>query len=384
MSDIFLNPDQLQLREQYRELVKDEILPHVKEIDEKDVIPRELVKKLAEEPFRLPALSVPKEYGGLGLSVLDVCVIAEEIGFGCPALIPFMEIAQLYVHVIKIGGTEEQKQRFLSQLAEGKIGCYALTDEGPGSDPATMATAVEKDDQGYVMNGHKRIITFADMADLFAIFGKVGADGGAKSITAFIIEKGTEGLTLEKHCEALGLKGHRAYNLSLENISIPEENRIGEEGAGLKLALNVLNTTRISLSCGYVGLARAALEAAISFAKQRKVAGKPIGDNQGVSFPIAEVATEIDAARLLAYRAAMMEDAGLPHRKETSMGKFYAGNTLIKAVDMANRVLGGYGSDVDFPVERYLRDAYTWIAAQGTNEVQKLVVSRELLKDQQE
>src|SRR5271157_3102001 len=189
MSDIFLNPDQLQLREQYRELVKDEILPHVKEIDEKDVIPRELVKKLAEEPFRLPALSVPKEYGGLGLSVLDVCVIAEEIGFGCPALIPFMEIAQLYAHVIKYGGTEEQNQRFLSQLAEGKIGCYALTDEGPGSDPAAMTTSVEKTDQGYVMNGLKRIITFADMADLYAIFGKVGgAGGGSKTITAFIVE----------------------------------------------------------------------------------------------------------------------------------------------------------------------------------------------------
>src|SRR5271157_3389083 len=309
MSDVFLTPEQLLLREQYRELAKNEIMPYVKDIDEKDVIPQELVARLAGDPFRLPALSVPKEYGGLGLSVLDVCVIAEEIGAVCPALIPFMEIAQLYAHVIKYGGTEEQNQRFLSQLAEGKLGCYALTDDGPGSDPAAMTTSVEKTDQGYVMSGRKRIITFADMADLFAIFGKMGGpSGGSKTITAFIVEKGAEGLILEKHCEAMGLKGHRAYNLIFDNLQIPEENRIGEEGEGLSLALTVLNTTRISLACGFVGLARASLDAAISFAKQRLVGGKPIAEQEGISFPIAEVATEIDAARLLAYRAAKMEE----------------------------------------------------------------------------
>lgn len=380
MIDIFLSKEQIDLRARYRDLVAKEIVPHVKEIDEKDVIPRELVKALVSPPFNLTALSVPKRYGGQEMGILDVCLISEEIGHGCPALIPFLEIAQLYSYVINIGGTEEQKERFLGALAKGKIGCYALTDEGSGSDPAGMKTRAEKEGNDYVLKGRKRIITFADMADLFAIFAKTGPEGNTRNISAFIFEKGTPGFKLDGHCEAMGLKGHRAYNLLFEGAKIPEANRIGLEGDGLKIALSVLANTRISLSFGFVGLARAALECAIDFAKTRIIGGKPIAENQGIAFPIADIATEIDAARLLAFRAAKMEEKKVDHRKETSMAKYYSGNVLIKAVDLANRVLAGYGSDTSYPAERYLRDAYTWIAAQGTSEVQKLVISRDLLK----
>ena len=357
-----------------------DIIPHVKKIDQTDVIPHELVKKLVSPPFNLTSLSVPKKYGGQELGILDVCLIAEEIGYGCPALIPFLEIAQLYSYVINIGGTEAQKERFLGALARGKIGCYALTDEGSGSDPSGMKTRAEKVGNEYVLRGRKRIITFADMADLYAVFAKTGPEGTSKNISAFIFEKGMAGLKLDGHCEAMGLKGHRAYNLLFEGAKVPESNRIGAEGEGLKIALSVLSITRISLSFGFVGLARAALESAIDFAKTRVIGGRPISEHQGISFPIAEIATEIDAARLLAFRAAKMEEKKIEHRKETSMAKYYSGNVLIKAVDLANRVLAGYGSDTQYPVERYLRDAYTWIAAQGTSEVQKLVISRELLK----
>jgi alkylation response protein AidB-like acyl-CoA dehydrogenase len=177
----------------------------------------------------------------------------------------------------------------------------------------------------------------------------------------------------------MGLKGHRAYNLAFTDMRIPAENRIGKTGDGLRLALKVLSKTRISLAFGYVGLARAAFEAAVAFAQKREIAGKVLADKQNIQFDLAELATRIDAARLLAYRAAVLSGQTYEHRKETSMAKYFAGDTLIAAVDLANRIHGGFGGDTDYPVERYLRDAYTWIAAQGTNDVQKLIISREIL-----
>ncbi|MDD5748442.1 MAG: acyl-CoA dehydrogenase family protein, partial [Actinomycetota bacterium] len=322
-------------------------------------------------------LSIPKKYGGLEMGKVDVCIIAEEIAYGLPALIPFLEIAQLYTYVIKLGGTEEQKKRFLTRLAGGEIGCYALTDEGPGSDPVSMKSTASQKDSEFVINGKKRLITFADMADLFALFAR--EDSGDKSISCFIVEKDTPGLKFDKHCQLSGLRGHRAYDLKLENLHVPLENRIGSRGDGLRLALQVLNNTRISLAFGYVGLSRAALDAAIKHAKTRVIAGNTISKNQGISFPIAEIATEIDAARLLAYRAAVLSEREANHRKHTSMAKMFAGEVLIKAVTLANRVLGGYGSDMEWTVERYVRDAFAWIAAQGTPEVQKLIISREVI-----
>lgn len=377
--DVFLKKNQLQLREKYRDLIKRDITPRVNEIDTNDVMPKDLIQKLVKPPFSLQALSIPKKYGGLEYGEVDVCIIAEEIGYSCPALIPFLEIAQLYSHVILLGGNEEQKERFLSRLVNGEIGCYALTDEGPGSDPVAMKTIAKTTEDGFVINGKKRIITFADISDLFAIFSRREDDKSySDSICAFIIEKGTPGLNLEKQIKMMGLRGHRSFNLILDNVKVPKENII--EKAGLRLALNVLNTTRISLSFGFIGLARHALEVAMKFAKDRIVRGEPIANHQAIRFPIAEIATEIDAARLLAFRAAKMDENKIKHRKETSMAKYYAGDVMIKSVDLANRVLGGYGADRDYPVEKFIRDAYSWIAAQGTNEVQKLVISRELFR----
>jgi len=379
MANTFYTVEQKKLQGTYREAVREHIAPLVKQIDQTDRIPPELVKKLVEAPFSLTALSVPKKFGGLEMDKVSVCVIAEEIGYGCPALIPFLEIAQLYTHVILLGGTERQQERFLTRIARGDIGCYALTDEGPGSDPASMKSTAALDGDSFVVNGMKRLITFADMSDLFAIFANEDLAKGAKGISAFIVEKGTPGLELTKHCECMGLKGHRAYNLAFTDMRIPAENRIGKTGDGLRLALKVLSKTRISLAFGYVGLARAAFEAAAAFAQKREIAGKVLADKQNIQFNLAELATRIDAARLLAYRAAVLSGQTYEHRKETSMAKYFAGDTLIAAVDLANRIHGGFGGDTDYPVERYLRDAYTWIAAQGTNDVQKLIISREIL-----
>jgi len=293
-----------------------------------------------------------------------------------------MEIGQLYSYVLLLGGTDDQQKRFLSALAEGKIGCYALTDEGPGSDPARMKSTATETDDGFLLNGKKRLITFADLADLFAIFANENPSKGARGVSAFIFPQGIEGLKLDRHVEYLGLLGHRAYDISMHDIKVPKDNRIGGQGDGLRLALSVLNVTRISLAWGYCGLARAALEACIEFSKEREIGNQPLGEYQSIRFAIAELATQIDAARMLAYRASVMEDKKLKHRRETSMAKLATANALINSVDLAVRIHAGYGGDKEFktPVERYLRDAYSWIAAQGTPEVQKLVISRELFK----
>ena len=237
MIDAFLSKEHKDLQAKYRELVAQYVIPRAREIDDNDRIPKDLLDKLTGDPFHLSGLSVPARFGGLELPHLKVGLIAEEIGYGYPALIPLMEIAQLYVHVLLHGGSEPQQKRFLSSLAEGKIGCYALTDEGPGSDPARMKSTAAAEGDGFRLNGKKRLITFADLADLFAIFANETPDKGAKGVSAFIIKQGVEGLKLDRHVPYLGLLGHRAYDLKLDNVRVDKEDRIGGQGDGLKLAL---------------------------------------------------------------------------------------------------------------------------------------------------
>ncbi|MBI5526788.1 MAG: acyl-CoA dehydrogenase family protein [Deltaproteobacteria bacterium] len=379
MAWTFYTDEQKQLAERYRLAAREHIAPRVREVDENDRLPQNLLERLVKPPFSLTALSVPKKFGGLEMSKVDVCIVAEEMGYALPCLVPFLEIAQLYTHVLKYAGTENQQKRFLEKLATGAKGCYALTDEGPGSDPTAMKTTAKRDGDFFVLRGKKRLITFADIADLFAIFATEDPSLGADGISAFIVEKGTPGLNLAYHCKALGLMGHRAWDMDIEDVRVPVENRIGERGDGLRLAFKVLNKTRISLSFGYVGLARAAIEKAVEFARTRVVQGRPISEHQAISFAIADAAIKVEAARLLAYRAAVLSDKTDRHRKETSMAKAYAAEALIDAVNVENRVLGGYGGDGRYDAERHLRDAYSWISAQGTIEVQKVIAGREIL-----
>ncbi len=378
MTDIFLTDSQIKLRNDVHDYMTNEVLPYVQKIDEDDVIPQQLIKKLLANPLRLTALSVPKAYDGMNQSTLETCIVAEEVGYICPALIPLVEVAQLFTYGLLYGGNDRQKDYFLPKLAKGMVGCYSLTDNGPGSDPAGMKTTAVKTYGGFSLNGKKRLVTFADISEFYILFAKTSPEKGGRGISGFVIEGKPDGLVFESHVETMGLKGHRAFNIVLENLIVPENNIIGNKDEGLKLALEILNTTRISLAAGYTGLARASYDAAVGFAKQRIVGNKPIIENQAISFPLSDLLAEIEASRMLTYRAAMMHDNGIKHRKETSLAKFYSAQTLIKSVELANRVLGAYGATSDYPVERYLRDAFSWISAQGTNEVQKLIVSREL------
>lgn len=378
MTDVLLSDAQTKLRDVTRDYLQQEVIPRAAAIDRDDVIPEPLIRKLLGDPLRLTALSVPREYGGLGLSTMDVCIVAEQVGYACPALIPLVEIAQLFAHGLLFGGTDQQKKNYLTRLANGMVGCYALTDEGPGSDPAGMKSAAVSTKDGWLLRGRKRLVTFADISEFYIFFAKTSPEKGGRGISGFIVEGKPRGLVFESHAETMGLRGHRAFNVLLDDLFVPDHNLLGKKDEGLRLALEILNTTRISLAAGFTGLAAAAFDAAVSFAKGRMVAGRPIIENQAIAFPLSELAARIDAARLLTYRVSLMHDRGMPHKRETSMAKFYAAETLIGAVELASRVLGAYGASPEYPVERYVRDAFSWIAAQGTIEVQKLVVSREL------
>ncbi|MEE2643585.1 MAG: acyl-CoA dehydrogenase family protein [Myxococcota bacterium] len=366
-----LSDDELKFLRETREFMQTKIAPHAVAIDRDDEVPIEVFEAL--KPYM--SVSIPKAYGGQGHGLLYDCLVIQELGAVCPALVTFIEVAQLFSHAVEIGGSEAQKRRYLGRLCEGIVGAYALTDEGPGSDPAQMTTVARREGEGWRIQGGKRHITFADIAELMVVFAQTPDEGEGKSLGAFIIEAPYEGVKLRRRSEWSGLRGHKAWELDLDCYSTE---LIGAPDQGLKIALGVLNSTRTTLAAGHLGLAQSALDMAVRFAKEREVGGRPIFHNQAISFPLIEVAAQIEGARLLTYRAARMHDAGRPHRAETSMAKFAAAEALIRSVTVANRVLGGFSGNLDYPGDLYLRDAFTWVAAHGTIEVQKLTAARGL------
>lgn len=354
-----------------RAFMQEVIAPYAAQIDRDDDVPQEVFEAL--KPYM--SVSIPESYGGQGKGLLYDCLVIQELGAVSPALVTFIEVAQLFAHAIEIGGTEAQKKKYLGKLCQGMVGAYALTDTGPGSDPANMGTTATRERQGWRIRGQKRHITFADIAELMVVFARTPHEGGDKSVGTFILEAPYDGFDFIRRSEWSGLRGHKAWEFSLDTYT---EELIGGPDQGLQIALGVLNSTRTTLACGHLGLAQTALDMAIRFSKEREVAGQAIYKNQGISFPLIETAAKIEGARLLSYRAARMHDAGRDHRAETSMAKFAAAEALIEAVTIANRVLGGFSGNLDYPGDLYLRDAFTWVAAHGTIEVQKMTAARGL------
>ncbi len=354
-----------------RAFMQEVIAPYAQRIDQDDEVPQVVFEAL--KPYM--SVSIPEAYGGQGKGLLYDCLVIQELGAVSPALVTFIEVAQLFAHALEIGGTEAQKKKYLGMLCDGVVGAYALTDAGPGSDPANMSTLAERQGQGWRIRGKKRHITFADIAELMVVFARTPGEGGAKSLGAFVMEAPYDGLEFIRRSEWSGLRGHKAWEFSIDTYT---EELIGAPDQGLNIALGVLNSTRTTLACGHLGLAQTALDMAVRFAKERIVGGQAIFKNQGISFPLMETAAKIEGARLLSYRAARMHDAGRDHRAETSMAKFAAAEALIDAVTVANRVLGGFSGNLDYPGDLYLRDAFTWVAAHGTIEVQKMTAARGL------
>ena len=353
-----------------REFMRSEIAPYAKQIDEEDAVPQVVFDLL--KPYL--ALTIPKAYGGLGHGEMYDCISVQELGAVCPALVTYLEIAQLFGHALRIGGSEAQRKKYLPQIVDGVVGAYALTDHTPGSDPANMYTTATANGDGWDLVGRKRFITFANIAEMMVVFAR-DTSVDKPALSAFVVEAPYDGLTFIRRNEWNGLRGHEAWEFELD---MHTSNIVGAPGQGLNIALEVLNYTRTSLACGHIGLADTALDLAIQFAKEREVGGKAIFKNQSISFALIEAKARVEGARLLAYRAARLCEKGIEHRGETAMAKFSAAEALIDAVTVSNRILGGYSANLDYDSERHLRDAFTWVAAHGTIEIQKMTAARKL------
>ena len=380
----FTLPDEIALiRDTGREFATNVLAPAAKELDRNETFPHTHWKKLAELGFF--GFLIPEEFGGSAqpdlLNTLALTVALEELNAGCAATGVTVSVQNSLVSgPIVLYGTEEQKRKYLPRLASGEcIGSYALTEPDHGSDAAALETrAVRKGDR-YVLNGTKAWITNGTVAGLFVVFATVDPSRRSKGITAFLVESNTPGIRVGKKERKMGIRAAESAELSFEDCEVPEENRLGEEGQGFRMAVETLNGGRIGIAAQAIGIARASLEAARDYALEREQFGKPIAAFQPIRWKIADMAAGIDAARMLAWRAAVLRDRGERHTKEAAMAKLFAAELANKAASDAVQIHGGAGYCCDFPVERYFRDAKITEIYEGTNEIQRLVVAREVL-----
>lgn len=371
-----LSDEQKMLQKMVRDFAENEVAPTAAERDEEERFDREIFDKMAE--LGLTGIPWPEEYGGIGSDYISYVIAVEELSRSCASVgVTLSAHVSLASWPIYKYGNEEQKQNFLKRLAEGSaLGAYALSEPGAGSDVASMKMTATKDGDDYILNGSKVWITNGGVADIYVVFAKTDTDAKHRGISAFIVEKGTEGFSFGKKEKKLGIRSSPTTELIFENCRIPKENLLGAEGEGFKIAMTTLDGGRSGIAAQAVGIAQAALDASVDYAKEREQFGKPIAHNQGISFKLADMATDIEAARLLTYQAAWLESEGLPYSKASAMAKLYAGDAAMRHTVEAVQIFGGYGYTKDYPVERFMRDAKITQIYEGTNEIQRLVIGR--------
>ncbi|HLE54859.1 MAG TPA: acyl-CoA dehydrogenase family protein [Thermoplasmata archaeon] len=379
--DFQLTEAQKLVRETSRDFVDRELIPHVREWEDKGEIPRSFYAKMAELGFL--GAPVPERYGGAGMDYVSFMLLVEEISRGSSSVRTTVSVqTSLSETSLLWFGSEEQKQAWLVPLSKGeRLGAWALTEPEAGSDAANLSTTARLEGDEYVLNGQKRFISNGGIADYVQVYAREPGSRRHEGLSLFLVEKGTRGFTAP-HVETkskLGLRASPTADLSFENCRIPRENLIGKKGEGWNQAMKTLNSGRIGIAAGAVGVARAALEAAVTYVKQRKAFGRPIGDFQLIREMIAQSAVEIDAARLLTLRAAHLRDLGQDNTVEVSMAKLFGAQMAQRVTDWAVQMHGGYGFSGDFDVERYFRDARILGLYEGTNEIQKLVIAEKLL-----
>jgi butyryl-CoA dehydrogenase len=375
-----LTEEQQLLQRSVREFAEAEVKPHAKEIDETGRFPLDNFKKAAE--LGLTAVAVPENYGGAGMDHVSYAIVIEEISRVCASTGTILSVQNsLYCDPILRFGTEEQKQKFLVPYARGeKIGCYALTEPQAGSNAAALATKAVRKGDAYVVNGTKAWITNGGAADAALLYVNTQPEKGEKGITALVVEKGTRGFAVGKEEKKLGVHATACTELSFSDCEVPVANRIGNEGEGYKVALSTLDGGRIGIAAQATGIAQGAFEAALSYAQQRQAFGHPIADFQAIQFMLADMATELDAARLLARRAAWKQDSGARFTMEASIAKLFASEMSTRVTHKAIQIHGGYGYSREYPVERNYRDARITEIYEGTSEIQRLVISSLVLK----
>jgi alkylation response protein AidB-like acyl-CoA dehydrogenase len=363
-----------------RELVAEKVAPRAAEIDERGEYPQDIRKLFADND--LLGIPIPAEYGGLGGTFLTYVKVVEEIAKACASSSLIVAVQELGMLPILIGGSEEQKKKYLPKLASGEwIAAYALTEAGSGSDAAgSMRTRAEKRGDKYVLNGQKIWITNGSVADLVCVFAVTDPEKGPNGISAFIVEKGFPGFHVGKLEKKMGIRGSPTVELVFDNCEVPAENLIGPEGNGFKIAMKVLDKSRPGIAAQALGIASGALEYAANYAKERIAFGKPIGQQQGVGFMLADMKTEVEAARLLLYEAARKCDENADDVTIwAAMAKLKCGDTAMSVTTDAVQVLGGFGYSVEYPVERMMRDAKITQIYEGTQQIQRLVISRALV-----
>ncbi|MEC2073518.1 MULTISPECIES: acyl-CoA dehydrogenase [Alkalihalophilus] len=379
--NFLLTEEQEMIRKMVRDFAKNEVEPTAEERDEEERFDREIFDKMAE--LGLTGIPWPEEYGGIGADYVSYCIAVEELSRVCASTgVTLSAHTSLAGWPVYKFGTEEQKQKFLRPMAEGtKIGAYGLTEPGSGSDAARMKTTAIQDGDHYVINGSKIFITNGGIADIYIVFAVTDPEARHKGTTAFIVEADTPGFSVGKKEKKLGIRSSPTTEIIFEDCRVPKENMLGKEGEGFKVAMMTLDGGRNGIAAQAVGIAQGALDAAVGYAKERKQFGKPIGAQQGIGFKLADMATKIEASRLLTYQAAWRESEGVSYGKESAMSKLFAGDTAMDVTVEAVQVFGGYGYTKDYPVERYMRDAKITQIYEGTNEIQRLVISKMLLAD---
>ncbi|QSO51042.1 acyl-CoA dehydrogenase [Alicyclobacillus curvatus] len=377
-----LDSEHEQLRRLVRDFANREVAPGAAERDEAEHFDRALFDKMAE--IGLTGIPWPEEYGGAGMDFLAYVIAVEELSRVCASTgVVLSAHTSLAGWPIYKFGTEEQKQKYLRKLAEGEwLGAYALTEPGSGSDSGAMRTTAKREGDHYVLNGTKVFITNGGAADVYVVFALTEPEKKTRGVTAFIVEKGMPGFSIGKKEKKMGIRASTTVELVFEDCIVPAENRLGEEGFGFKIAMMTLDGGRNGIAAQAVGIAQGAFEQARDYALQREQFGKPIADLQAIQFKLADMATKIEASRLLTYQAAWLESEGLPYGKASAMSKVFASDSAMEVTTEAVQVFGGYGFIREYPVERMMRDAKITQIYEGTNEIQRLVIARQILNEQ--
>ena len=378
--DYRLTEDQRMLQEAARRLAREEFLPQAARWDrEENAYPAEAVAKLAELGYL--GMSVPEEYGGLGYDAVSYIVVIEELAYASAALALMVAVHNTVgAWPIVRFGTEDQKRALLPRLAAGELGAFSLSEADAGSDVAGLAATARRDGDAYVLNGSKNWVTNGAHAAIFNVFAKTDPKGNTHGITGFVVEAGDPGLAVGKHEDKMGLRSSDTVSLSLTDLRVPGSRRLGDEGMGMKIALAALDAGRIGVAAQAVGVAQAALDQAVAYARARSAFGKLLSDHGPIQTMLAEMERRVVSARLLMYRAAWLRDRGRSFTKEAAQAKLYATEAATYVTHRAIQVHGGYGYVKEYPVERLYRDARVFEIYEGTSEIQRLVIAREILR----
>ncbi len=376
-----LSPEQKMIRDTARDLAAREITPHAAEIDRSHEFPRKLFARLGE--MGLLGIMIPEKFGGAGMDVLSYALALEEIARACASTAVAMSVqSSLVAAPILKEGTDAQRAQWLPDLAAGKkIGCFALSEPEAGSDAKAQKTRATRDGARWVLNGTKNFITNGPVADLAIVIANTDPAKGSRGITAFLVPTATPGLSFGPPDDKLGIRGAPSAQLFLTDCAVGDDARLGPEGDGFKIAMRALDGGRIGIAAQALGIARAAFEDAVRYARERKTFGQPIAEHQAIQFKLADMRTEIDAARMLLWRAAVKKDAGAPYSTDAAMAKLFSSEVANRAAKEAVQIFGGYGYLRDFPAERHFRDAKITEIYEGTSEIQRLVIASALLKE---